>query len=220
MKTLVIAPHPDDEILGCAGTIARLSHEGNEVFIAIATKASPPLFSEEFILQGRREAETAHQLLGVKKTFFCDLPAAALDTMPHREVNKTLHALINDINPDILFIPFIGDIHLDHQYIFLSSLVASRPNQINYPKKILAYEVLSETNWNAPYLTPSFQPNVIWDISDYLELKLKAFKCFQSQIKDFPHERSVIALEALAKLRGATIFRHAAEAFVLIREVI
>lgn len=220
MRVLIIAPHPDDEVLGCGGTIAKLSAQGHEVFVAIATKARPPLFSEEFVAQGRQEAIKAHELLGVKETFFCDLPAAALDTTEHSRVNQEMAHLLKDIKPVELFIPFIGDMHLDHQHIFISSLVAARPNQAIFPQKILSYETLSETNWNAAYLTPGFQPNVFIDISEQLEIKLKAFACYASQVKAFPHERSLIALESLAKLRGATVFCKAAEAFVLIREII
>lgn len=220
MRVLIIAPHPDDEVLGCGGTIAKLSAQGHEVFVAIATKARPPLFSEEFVAQGRQEAKQAHELLGVKETIFCDLPAAALDTTEHSRVNQEMDRLLKDIKPTELFIPFIGDMHLDHQHIFLSSLVAARPNQAIFPRKILSYETLSETNWNAAYLTPGFQPNVFIDISEQLQIKLNAFACYASQVKAFPHERSLVALEALAKLRGATVFCKAAEAFVLIREII
>jgi LmbE family N-acetylglucosaminyl deacetylase len=220
MRIVVVAPHPDDEVLGCGGTIAKLAREGHDVFVVVATKAGPPLYTEAFLAQGRKELAAAHKVLGVKESFFCDLPAAALDVTPHGQVNKELSRLITELEPDTLFVPFFGDIHLDHQHIFLSALVAARPNQAAYPRKILAYETLSETNWNAPYLTPGFHPNVFIDITETLAVKLKAFACYQSQVKEFPHERSLTALEALAKLRGATVFCAAAEAFVLIREVI
>lgn len=219
MRVLIIAPHPDDEVLGCGGTIAKLSNQGHEVFVAIATKARPPLFSEEVIAKGRQEALVAHKLLGVKQTFFCDLPAAALDMTEHSRVNQEMSRLLTEIQPMLLFIPFVGDMHLDHQRIFISSLVAARPNQPGFPQKILSYETLSETNWNASYLTPGFQPNVFIDISDQIDLKLQACACYASQMQPFPHERSLTALEALAKLRGATVFCQAAEAFVLIREI-
>lgn len=220
MRILSIAPHPDDEILGCGGTLAKLAALGNEVFVAIATKAQPPLFTDEFVAQGRKEALLAHRLIGIKETYFCELPAANLDTTEHHKINYEISKLVSDVRPDILFVPYFGDLHLDHQRIFLSTLVASRPNHNAYPKKVLAYETLSETNWNAPYLTPGFHPNIFFDISNFLQVKLDAFSCYQSQMKTFPHERSLPALEALAKLRGATVNCHAAEAFVLIREVI
>lgn len=220
MNVLVIAPHPDDEVLGCGGTIARLAAENMNVHVAILTKAGPPLFPEDFVMRGREYALKAHKLLGVKETIFCDLPAAKLDTVAHAEVNKVIGDLVNRINPQMMFIPFGADIHLDHQYAFLSSLVAARPNKPEYPKKIYAYETLSETNWNAPYLTSAFHPNAFFDISKYLEKKLEAFSMHVDQVKEFPHERSITTLRALATLRGSTVHREAAEAFLIIREVV
>lgn len=220
MKLLILAPHPDDEVLGCGGTIAKLAQAGHDIFVAIVTKGYPPLFNKKEIVKGQKEAILANKILQTKKIFFCDLPAAELDVTEHRIINQEIMELFAKVEPDWLFIPFLGDLHLDHQNVFLSSLVAARPNHSHFPKKILAYETLSETNWNAPYLTPGFQPNVFFDISEFLEVKLQAFACYQTQIKNFPHERSLTAMKALAQLRGASNFCEAAEAFVLIREFI
>ncbi len=220
MNVLVVAPHPDDEILGCGGAIARYAQEGHSVTVAIVTKADPPLFSVEMVKKGRQDALKAHKLLGVQETIFCDLPAAELDGLPHHQVNAKLGEVIKKVKPALVFVPFLGDIHLDHQHVFLSSLVAMRPNQWDYPAKIYAYETLSETNWNAPYITPGFHPNIFIDISQTLALKLKAFALHETQAKAFPHERSLKTIEALAALRGSAVHREAAEAFVLIREVI
>jgi N-acetylglucosamine malate deacetylase 1 len=218
-RILVIAPHPDDEVLGAGGTIARFADEGAEVYVAIMTKGYPPDFPEELNQTDRQEALAAHQVLGVKETLFLSLPAAQLDTVPHRDINAQLSELIHKIQPNTLFVPFIGDIHMDHQLVFLSSLVAARPNHPDAPKAIYAYETLSETNWNAPYLTANFVPNVFVDISPYLETKLEAMRMYASQIKLFPNERSEETLRALATLRGSTVGRFAAEAFCLIRQI-
>lgn len=219
-KILVIAPHPDDEVLGVGGTIARYAAEGAEVYVAIATRGYPPEFQEEIHQTVRQETLAAHKFLGVKETIFLSFPAAKLDTVPHREVNYQLFEIYQKIQPEIIFIPFIGDIHMDHQRIFLSSLVAARPNNPYAPKAIYTYETLSETNWNAPYLTTNFVPNVFIDISDYLETKIQAMHIFASQIKPFPNERSEESLRALATLRGSTVNRFAAEAFYLVRQVL
>ncbi|MDK9701478.1 MAG: PIG-L family deacetylase, partial [bacterium] len=120
----------------------------------------------------------------------------------------------------LLFTPFIGDIHFDHRLFFESALVACRPNGAKIPRKILAYETLSETNWNAPGLSPAFAPNVYYDISEYLGKKIEALEIFASQMQAFPNERSIEAVKALATLRGATVNCRAAEAFVLIREIL
>lgn len=219
-RALVIAPHPDDEVLGCGGTIARLADAGAAVHVAIVTRGRTPPFEAALVARVRAEAREAHALLGVAKTHFLDLPAAELDTVPHAELNHAIARLVAEVAPDTLLIPFNGDIHLDHQRVFDSCLVAARPHQAVYPLRLWAYETLSETNWYAPYVTPSFVPNLFIDIAATLERKLEAMRAYGSQLKPFPHERSLEALEALARLRGATMHHPAAEAFVMLREVL
>ena len=216
---LVIAPHPDDEVLGCGGTIARVSKEGAAVHVAVVTRGTAPAFSEEMTATVRSEACAAHTHLGVRETHWLDFPAAQLFETPHASLNAGLSDLVRELRPHTLLIPFLGDMHMDHQLIFLSSLVAARPHQAEYPRRILAYETVSETNWNAPYLTAAFTPNVFIDIEDTLERKLEAAGMFRSQIRAFPHERSLETVRALAIVRGTAMHRRAAEAFVLIRDV-
>jgi N-acetylglucosamine malate deacetylase 1 len=218
-RLAVIAPHPDDEILGCSGTIARCASEGAEIHVIFATTGVPHLVSSEEHEQLRAEARAAHMILGVAHTHFLDLPAARLDTVPQANVNQAVAAILQTVGPDTVLMPFFGDIHVDHRLLFSSTLVATRPNQTGYPLRLWAYETLSETNWNAPYVTPSFTPTLFVDITSSLDRKLAAMKAYRSQIRDFPHERSIEAIEALARLRGATIHRQAAEAFVLLRSV-
>lgn len=216
---LVLAPHPDDEILGVGGTMARLARDGARVHVAVVTRGTPPLYSEEYVQRGRAEAREAHGQIGVTECRYLDLPAAELDQVPHRRLNDAVGAVVRELNPDVLFVPFCGDIHLDHQAVFTSALVASRPNGGAYPRAIFAYETLSETNWNAPYLAPSFVPNHFVDITAHLDAKLRALAAYRSQMRPFPNERSIEAARALAMLRGATVSVDAAEAFVTIRTV-
>lgn len=219
-RVLIIAPHPDDEVLGCGGTMARLADAGVRVEVAIVTEGKPPRYSGEGVERVRREAAAAHALLGVSFTHFLDLPAAELDSVPHADLNAAIGALINEAKPDAIFLPFVGDIHLDHQLVFRSAMVAARPRQQSYPRMILAYETLSETNWAAPYVEPIFAPTVYIDIAATLDRKLAAFAAYASQCCAFPNERSPEAIRALALLRGATVHRQAAEAFFLVRGVI
>jgi LmbE family N-acetylglucosaminyl deacetylase len=219
-RILVIAPHPDDEVLGCGGTMARLAEMGSGVEVAIVTEGKPPRYDRNGVEKLRAEAAAAHKLLGVRATHYLELPAAELDGIPHTDLNAALGALINATMPDTIFVPFVGDIHLDHQLVFRSTMVAARPRQATYPRTILAYETLSETNWSAPYVEPIFAPTVYVDIASTLDRKLAAFAAYESQCCAFPNERSPEAIRALAALRGATVHRHAAEAFVLVREVI
>jgi LmbE family N-acetylglucosaminyl deacetylase len=219
-RTLVIAPHPDDEVLGAGGTMARLSDAGEAVFVAVVTVGRPPAYSAESVGVVRAEAKRAHDHLGVKKTFWLDQPAAQLSETPVSTLNAAISDVVRELAPTTLLIPFLGDIHIDHQLVFHSAMVAARPNQSKYPEYVLAYETLSETNWNAAYLAPAFVPNVFVDIGNHLSRKLGAMKMFTSQLREPPHERSLEALRALATLRGATIHRSAAEGFVLVRGVV
>jgi LmbE family N-acetylglucosaminyl deacetylase len=219
-RTLVIAPHPDDEVLGAGGTMARLAEADLEVVVAVVTVGKPPAYPPQSVEIVRREAQRAHALLGVRKTMWLDQPAAQLTETPNASLNAALLEVVRDVDPATLLVPFVGDIHVDHQLIFRSSLVAARPHQSRYPTTILAYETLSETNWNAPYVTPGFVPNFFINIENQLPKKLEAMQIFGSQLRPAPHERSIEALRALATLRGATVHRPAAEGFVLVRNVV
>jgi LmbE family N-acetylglucosaminyl deacetylase len=216
---LVIAPHPDDEVLGVGGTMAKLSAAGAAVHVAIVTRGEPPRFTAELTETVRRECAAAHQRLGVARTHFLEFPAAGLDEVAHSDLNRSIGSLVAEVAPDTLFVPFVGDIHLDHQLVFTSALVASRPRHDQVPVRILAYETLSETNWWAPGITPAFVPNVFIDISETLDAKVEAFKAFESQVMAAPDERSPEVIRALALVRGATVYRSAAEAFMLVRQI-
>jgi len=218
-RTLVIAPHPDDEVLGAGGVLALLSNLGQQSFVAVVTTGRPPAFSEECTARVQSETRYAHKLLGVRKTYWLDQPAAGLFETPHSVLNEAILTVVREVGPKTLLIPFVGDLHIDHALTFTSSLVAARPNRETYPSTILAYETLSETHWNAPYITPNFVPNVFIDIESTLEQKLDAMGCYASQLRDAPHERSLESMRALAVIRGAAVHRRAAEAFTLVRHV-
>ena len=221
MSVLVIAPHPDDEVLGVGGTMARLASEGRRVTVAIVAKGQPPLFDPAFIERGRAEAREAHLVLGVHETRFLDFPAAQLDEVPHHQLNSALQALVREVRPDTVFLPFRGDIHYDHQLVFDSAMVALRPCDGVEVSEIYCYETLSETNWYAPRgITAPFVPDVYVRIPEFLATKLEAMGKFRSQLRDFPDERSLEALEALARHRGATVGSPAAEAFMTVRRVL
>jgi len=216
MKILIIVPHPDDEVLGCGGTIAKYSKKGEEVYTCIVTKAYLPDWSEEFLRNRPKEIIKANKILGIKKTYFLDFPTVKLDTIPQKELNKAIAEIINKNNPDILFIPHKGDVNKDHRLIFEACLVASRPLK-NKIKKILSYEVLSETEWGQS-IEP-FVPSVYVDITQTFKQKIEAIKVYKSESKPYPHPRSLEVIEALAKKRGSEVGLKAAEAFMVIREI-
>ncbi|TMK55995.1 MAG: PIG-L family deacetylase [Actinobacteria bacterium] len=219
-RLLVIAPHPDDEVLGAGATMARFSEEGHEVYVCIVTRGQPPMFDEASVERVRREAVQADRSLGVRKTIFLDgFPAALLDTIPHSRLNAALAEVVEDVDPEVLLIPHAGDLHMDHRLVFESALVAVRPTARPSPRSVLAYETLSETDWKAPRVGPSFEPTTHVEVGPYLERKLEAMRIFESQVKDFPHPRSLGSLRALARMRGGSVGFEAAEAFMMVREV-
>lgn len=222
-KILVIAPHADDEVLGCGATMAKVCAKGDEVFVLICTNASvgaPELFSEELIKQIRNEAVNAHRLIGVKETFFLDFPAPALDQYPRYKMSNEISAIIKKIGADTVYIPHRGDCHKDHAVIHECAMVACRPLGNCSIKHVYAYETLSETEWGEPTAADFFVPVKYNTFTNKeFQKKLDAMSCFMSQLYSFPASRSLEAIEALAKYRGCTIFAERAEAFEVIRDI-
>lgn len=219
MNVLVVAPHADDEILGCGATIAKYVARGDKVYICIATRPSEPIFKEELYHTIRAETIKAHKYLGIEKTFFLEFPAVMLENVSRYELNNRIQQVIQKVEPDEVYIPHFGDMQKDHQIISEATMVAVRPKSGHKVKKVFAYETLSETEWNIPHCSNTFIPNVYHDISDYLDKKIEAMRMYRSQLSDFPNPRSLDAITSLAKYRGSTVLAEAAEAFMLIREI-
>lgn len=222
-KILVIAPHADDEVLGCGATMAKACAKGDEVFVLICTNASvgaPELFSAELIKQIRSEALTAHRLIGVKESFFLEFPAPALDQFPRYKMSNEISAIIKKIGADTVYIPHRGDCHKDHAIIHECAMVACRPLANCSVKHVYAYEALSETEWGEPIAADYFAP-VKYNTftSEEFQKKLDAMSCFKSQLYPFPASRSLEAIEALAKYRGCAVSAERAEAFEVLRDI-
>lgn len=223
MRVLVVAPHADDETLGAGGVIARYAAEGHEVFVAVMTghgeKGPHPVFPRETWTVVREEAREAYKILGVKDMFFYELPAVQISEQPLWQVNRTALDAVQKARPDILYVPFLYDLHRDHREIFHAFSVAWRPTTDvgRAIREVYAYETQSETHWNASCLEHGFVPNTWVDISAYLERKVEALQCFRSQLRPAPDARSVQAVRALATWRGSQVHAAAAEAFVAVR---
>jgi len=218
-KVLVIAPHPDDEVLGCGGTIKKLTSSGAEAVVVIASRGKAGLYSEERIMNVRNQAIEAHKVLGVKETIFYDFPAPELDLVSVSELSAALAGTIHDIRPDTVFLPHRGDIHHDHRAVFNAGLVASRPVNNCSVRNIFTYETVSETEWAPPFGDDAFIPQLFVDITDEFSSKIEAIRCYVSQIREFPNPRSARSLEALANHRGSTVNVAFAEAFMIIRMI-
>ena len=218
-RILVVAPHPDDETLGVGGTIAKYSAQGHEVFVLIISGHLPPIYSRKAYEETVSEAYSAFSVLGVEKSEFLEIPATMIGDQPLHEVNGRISKVVSDFNPQIVLCPY-PDRHIDHRLVFDSVMVATRPVGVGRDIEILAaYETLSETHWNAPHIEPNFTPNWVVDISDYIDAKLAALKCYESQITDFPGSRSIEAVESLAKFRGTQAGFGYGEGFHIVRMI-
>lgn len=220
MNILIVAPHPDDEVLGCGGTIAKYVSQGHDVFVCVVTKGCEPLFAKDEVNKVRQECHEADKFLGVREIIFLDFPAAMLEKVERYKLNDALVNTIQDIKPDVVYIPHRGDMQLDHKMVVDAAMVALRPKYKHVVKKIYAYETLSETGWDVPNVTNEFIPNAYRDISEFLEKKIKAMEIFTTQLSAYPAARSLGAVKALAMYRGATVNVDAAEAFSIVREII
>lgn len=216
-KVLIIAPHPDDEVLGCGGTIKKMTSQNKEVWILIVSRGKKGMYPEERIRNVRKEALEAHKILGVTETRFFEYPAPELDLISVSELSIAISEVINEFKPDTVFLPHRGDIHHDHKAVFNASLVAARPIKDGIVKGIYSYETLSETEWAAPFSDDAFIPDFFVNISDVFPFKLDAIKCYKSQLREFPNPRSLKSIEALANLRGSTVGFNHVEAFMTIR---
>jgi len=220
MRVLVIAPHPDDEVLGCGGTIAKHVSEGSEVYLCVVTKAYSPDWSEKIIEVKRQEVLKVTEILGIKEVYYLDLPTVKLDTIPQKELNESIARVIGKVKPEVVYIPHKGDVNKDHRLVFEAAMVALRPLRGSTVSRILCYETLSETEWGATDTEGFFVPNVYINIAGTLEVKLEAMSVYRTELKDYPHPRSLEMLRILAGKRGSEAGFVAAEAFMLVREII
>ena len=220
-KILIVAAHPDDEVLGCGGTIAKLTKQGNDVYALILGEGVTSRDDKrnragrgEDLQQLKHQAEKAHKLLGIRKTFLYDFPDNRFDTVPLLDIVKVIEKVKNEITPDIVFTHYIGDLNIDHQITYQAVITATRPLSGETVKEIYSFEILSSTEWGYPL---SFSPDVFFDISGTIDLKIRAMSEHKTELKEFPHPRSLEGIKQNAQLWGMKTGLKYAEAFKLVR---
>jgi LmbE family N-acetylglucosaminyl deacetylase len=225
VKVLVIAAHPDDEVLGCGGTAARLAQEGREVYIAIMGEGITSRHEKreaadiEQLALLRRHAENAARKIGAKDVLLRKLPDNRLDSVPLLDVVKLIEDLVEKLQPQVIYTHHPGDLNVDHGVIHRAVLTATRPMAGQCVREIYAFEVPSSTEWAFSSLQPVFRPNVFIDVSATIETKIAAMACYETEARKFPHPRSPEALRAIAARWGSVAGCGAAEAFELVRAV-
>ena len=225
-RVLVVAAHPDDEIIGCGGTVARHVEEGAEVTSLILGEGVTSRDRQRDIQSRNQELEAlrfatkmANTTLGVSRVITRDLPDNRFDSVPLLEIVKLVEEVKVEVNPDVVYTHHGGDVNVDHQRTFRSVLTAFRPLPGERTAAIYAFETTSSTEWAAPFVSERFIPNVYVDISATLETKLKALSSYASELREYPHPRSLKGFELIARCAGMECGVDAAERFALIREV-
>jgi len=218
MNTLIIAAHPDDEVLGCGGTMARLAQAGNAVSVLILGEGAtsrdnaPPHAAHDLTLACQKACAT----LGVRDIALAGMPDNRFDTIPLLDIAKRIEAEIERVNPVHLYTHHGGDLNTDHAIAFRAALIAARPAPGNTLREMRTFEIPSSTEWAFGRFAPPFNPNVFVDISATLDLKLAAMTLYKSETRPAPHPRSPQALQAAAQQRGSTAGFTAAEAFEIV----
>lgn len=226
-KILVIGAHPDDEILGAGGAIAKHTAQGDEVYACLlcehvmARKHKPEhsLFLEQ--------VHAAKNVVGIQEILFFDFPNIQMNTVPTLKIVQAIEEAIVRFKPEVVYTHHGGDVNDDHQVVFRATMAAVRlPERGNHPalprnmiREVLCYETPSSTEWAPPLPANAFLPNVYVDIKDYLDRKLSALQCYENVVRPSPHPRSLEAIKAKAEIRGMESGLEAAEAFLLIRRL-
>lgn len=224
-KVLVIAAHPDDEVLGMGGTIAKLVKEGSVVDVLIVTDGSSSQYREserlgEIIEAKKLETRNCANVLGVRDIYYGGLPDMKLDCTPHIDINQAIECVIDKVQPDTVFTHFWGDVNMDHQNVYKSTLVTVRPVLGQVVRNLYCYRVPSSTEWTPNKEDTMFMPNYFVDIEPYAEQKYKAFACYSTELRDYPHPRSVQYLRESDKAAGLRVGMLAAEEFVMLRKLV
>jgi LmbE family N-acetylglucosaminyl deacetylase len=220
-KILIVAAHPDDEVLGCGGTAARLAKEGNEIYTLILGEG---VTSRDDVRQReKREAEIArlrgqideaNGIIGVKEVFVHDFPDNRFDSVSLLDIVKVIEKIKAKLGPEILFTHYGGDLNIDHRVTYRAVLTAVRPVVGESVKEIYSFEVLSSTEWNYPLI---FGPDCFFDISDTIDTKSAAMERYRSELRDYPHPRSLKGIWLNAEQWGMKVGVSYAEAFKTVR---
>jgi N-acetylglucosamine malate deacetylase 1 len=216
-RVLVLAAHPDDEVLGMGGTLALHVDRGDVVRVVVVTDGSSAQYPDDSETRLRKEEEAlrAAAELGVMDYVHLDFPDMRLDTLPHVDVNRVVEEHVRDLAPEVVYTPH-PDVNLDHRVLFDSVAVATRPVQGHPVRRLLTYAPASSTEWT-PASVNWFVPNWYVDVTETIERKIAAFAHYETERREYPHPRSERAIRATAEFHGTTCGCEFAEPFVLVR---
>lgn len=215
---LVVAAHPDDEVLGCGGTIAMHNFQGDKIYVVFMTDGvkSRTQFSDEDVINRADASKSVQSILNIENMNFLGFEDNKMDNVPLLQIVKKLEAIINEIQPTIIYTHHYGDLNVDHQLTHNVVMTACRPLPNFIVKEIYGFEVLSSTDWSNSQKF-SFKPNYFVDISKHILKKIGAAKAYNDEMREPPHSRSIKHIEVLAQHRGFSVGVEMAEAFEVYR---
>lgn len=217
-KVLVVAVHPDDETLGCAGTLLKHRMQGDEIFWLIITNISEELGFEQWRVQQRQvEINLVAEMYQFTDVHKLDFPTTRLETVDKSVLVKRVGEIINLVKPAVVYLPHPGDAHSEHKAVFDAVFSCTKSFRYPFVKKVLVMETLSETEFGAPFVNSPFVPNYFVDISDFVQQKVEIMKIYKSEVGDHPFPRSVENIKALGLFRGAVAGVASAEAFMALK---
>ena len=219
-SVLIVAAHPDDEVLGCGGTIARHVMKGDSVSCTFLADGATSRDNMDDATERERQARCAANKLGTKEPTFFGFPDNRMDAVPLLDVVKGVEKIVAEKKPEIIYTHHAGDLNVDHRIVHQAVLTACRPQPGHPVRTIYGFEVPSSTEWVPPSTLSAFAPAHFVDTSVHLEQKWEALECYADEMRSWPHARSFEAVEALARVRGASVGVTAAEAFMVIREIV
>ncbi|MGJ0376949.1 PIG-L family deacetylase [Aliarcobacter cryaerophilus] len=220
-KILIVVAHPDDEVLGCFGTVARLIKEGYEAYTLILGEGKTSR-DEKRVVENKKdeieilnsEIKRANDTIGIKKTFIYNFADNRFDSVDLLDIVKVISKVKEEIKPDIIFTHYENDLNIDHTITYKAVLTATRPMKNECVKEIYSFEILSSTEWNYPI---SFSPDVYFDIENFIDIKLEAMKKYYSELCEYPHPRSLEGIKLNAQYNGMRVGKKYVEAFKCIR---
>ncbi len=219
-KVLVVAVHPDDETLGCGGTLLKHKDNGDEIHWLIATDIRESEgYDKQTVKTREDEIIKVERLFDFNSVNRLGLPTTKIDEYSMGELISKISSVFNKVKPNIIYLPFKGDVHSDHKYIFDAAYSCSKSFRYPFIKKIYMMEVLSETEFSVSTKEDSFIPNVFVDISNYMDRKIETMKIYESEMDIHPFPRSERNIRALATYRGAASNCNYAESFMLLKEI-
>jgi len=219
-NVLVIAVHPDDETLGCGGTLLKHKEQGDCLCWLIITKTDESQgFKADFITQRQQEIQQVQQAYGFQETIHLNFPTAQLDTIPMQKLVQEITAVVQRCQPSVIYLPFKSDVHSDHRRVFEAASVCSKTFRFPFVRRMLMMETISETEFSPPFSENAFCPNYYVDITNHLERKKEIMNLYHGETAPAPFPRSIENITALAVYRGSACGCRYAEAFVLLKHI-